>query len=147
MEVLEIMIRNVVSILKAGERPAIKQRGDKATYCAKRVPEDGFIVWTEPAEAIDRLVRATTKPYPGAFTFANGRKIIVWRTDFHLARPYSAQPGQILYFEDGKPVVHCGDGVDLILSDIELAADGKRHLGDVLMAHQRLGFPYPWMTQ
>ena len=27
---------------------------------------------------VDRLVRATTHPYPGAFTFVKGDKVIIW---------------------------------------------------------------------
>ncbi len=28
---------------------------------------------------VDRLVRATTKPYPGAFIIRNNKKIIIWK--------------------------------------------------------------------
>ena len=48
----------------------------------KRTPEDGRIDWKLPAEEIHRLIRASTKPYPGAFTFFKNRKITIWKSSF-----------------------------------------------------------------
>lgn len=55
------------------------QRG-QPTYCITRLPEDGLIDWSQSTVAIDRLVRALTHPYPGAFTYFNGKKLTVWKT-------------------------------------------------------------------
>lgn len=55
------------------------QRG-QPTYCITRLPEDGLIDWSQSTVTIDRLVRALTHPYPGAFTYFNGKKLTVWKT-------------------------------------------------------------------
>ena len=49
----------------------------KATYFGKRVPEDGHIDWNWQKERIYNWIRAQAKPYPGAFTFLNDKKITI----------------------------------------------------------------------
>lgn len=55
----------------------IKQDESEATYFGKRTPLDGEIKWNWDSERIRNWVRAQAFPYPGAFTFYNGEKIIV----------------------------------------------------------------------
>jgi len=50
----------------------------KPTYYPKRRPVDGEILWNLIAEEIDRLVRATTKPFPGAYSYIEDIKIHIW---------------------------------------------------------------------
>ena len=59
----------------------IKQDHTKATIYPKRTPEDGLIDWNLPPKRIKDFIRAQTKPYPGAFTFINGKKVIIWDAD------------------------------------------------------------------
>lgn len=54
-----------------------KQTEENATYFGKRTPEDGQIVWDWHKERIRNWIRAQASPYPGAFTFFEGKKIIV----------------------------------------------------------------------
>ena len=44
-------------------------------------PKDGEIDWQQPATDIANLVRAVTKPYPGAFTHARSAKVLVWNAE------------------------------------------------------------------
>jgi methionyl-tRNA formyltransferase len=46
----------------------------------KRTPDDGKIHWNKSSNEIQTLVRATTYPYPGAFTILNGKHIKIWKT-------------------------------------------------------------------
>ncbi len=48
------------------------------SYFGGRRPEDGRIDWSRPAVEIYNLVRAVTRPYPGAFTELSGDPLIVW---------------------------------------------------------------------
>jgi methionyl-tRNA formyltransferase len=140
------MLREVAPLLQSGSCPAVAQLEAHATYCAKRTPADGYIDWTSSSKIIDRLIRATTKPYPGAFTFAEHEKMVVWQAEFHDGSRYSALPGQILYFERDMPVVRCGDGVNLILLHFEVGTAGRHGGSRTLAVHQRLGFPPPWAS-
>ncbi|GAG17414.1 unnamed protein product, partial [marine sediment metagenome] len=45
------------------------QSKEGATYYPKRTPKDGIINWKETTENIYNLIRAVTKPFPGAFSF------------------------------------------------------------------------------
>lgn len=78
-EVLEEMVADLAPAFAAGQVPRTPQDHSRATYYFRRRPEDGLIDWRQPAEDIYRLVRAVSRPYPGAFTFRSGRKVTVWR--------------------------------------------------------------------
>lgn len=67
-----------IPILLSGEKYGILQDESNASYYPKRTPGDGKINWNLKAEAIERLVRATTRPYPGAFTYNKMQKLIIW---------------------------------------------------------------------
>lgn len=58
------------------------QDHSKATYFGKRTPEDGLIDWNWHKERIFNWVRALSNPYPGAFSFLNGSKIIIDQVSF-----------------------------------------------------------------
>lgn len=51
----------------------------KATYWEGRKPKDGELIETMSMDNVDRLVRATTKPYPGAYILRKDKKVIIWK--------------------------------------------------------------------
>ncbi len=55
-----------------------KQDKTKIEVYPQRKPEDGLIDWTWNSEKIRNFIRAQTKPYPGAFTILNGKKVTIW---------------------------------------------------------------------
>lgn len=65
-------------ILQALAEPAIPQPqpDDGATYAPKLTRADGALDWTQPAEALDRRVRAMT-PWPGAWCRLGGEVLKV----------------------------------------------------------------------
>jgi methionyl-tRNA formyltransferase len=77
---IEVLIRNL-PLLASGNAPKIKQDHSIATYFPKRNPEDGQINWEWEPSKIKNFIRAQSKPYPGAFTIINGKKIILWDAD------------------------------------------------------------------
>lgn len=44
----------------------------------KRTPSDGLISFKSRTSEIYNLIRATTKPFPGAFSYINGCKVTIW---------------------------------------------------------------------
>lgn len=56
----------------------IPQNNNLATYWEGRRPKDGRLSSLMIVEEVERLVRATTKPYPGAFIEIEDEKIIIW---------------------------------------------------------------------
>jgi methionyl-tRNA formyltransferase len=49
-----------------------------ATVWARRKPEDGLITPDFRVEEVDRLIRAVTRPYPGAFIETPQGRLILW---------------------------------------------------------------------
>lgn len=93
-----------------------KQKGIP-TYYPKRTANDGKINWETDIFEIHNLVRAVTKPYPGAFTFYNEIKIYIWS-----AQPFDTRIDTIKHvfgevikvFENGELIVKAGSGLLLI---------------------------------
>lgn len=99
--------------LLAGEWDPVPQDETRASWWGKRGPDDGLIDWNAPARAIVRLVRTASRPYPGAYTYYRGRKVILWRareTDL----PFRGVVGRVLQVRDGEVLVQTGDGLLLI---------------------------------
>jgi methionyl-tRNA formyltransferase len=64
-------------LLKQGKAPRIPQDHSKATYWPKRTPEDGEIEWGRPAQEVFNFIRGLTDPYPGAYTYIDGKKVTI----------------------------------------------------------------------
>ena len=72
-----LIVKKVISIIESRNIKLNPQDNSKATYFGKRTPTDGLIDWNWQKERIRNWVRAQAKPYPGAFTFYKGKKIII----------------------------------------------------------------------
>ncbi len=70
-----------------------------------------------------------TKPYPGAFTYVNGKKLNIWESQpFDSKIKYNNETGVIVEkFSTGHFVVKCKDGL-LLVTDY----DGSVTLGDIM---------------
>ena len=65
--------------LISGKYTLQQQDESKATYWEGRTPADGVIKAGMSEEEVDRLITATTHPYPGAFYInEEGEKVVVW---------------------------------------------------------------------
>jgi methionyl-tRNA formyltransferase len=126
MAVLSSVMDEGLAAIATGAAPRGMQDERCATYAARRSVDDGAIDWTASAVVIDRLIRATTRPYPGAFTFSGGDRLIVWRSSIPAdSMTYHAQPGQIVAIRANVVTVQTGEGL-LCLEEWE--ADGKATL-------------------
>lgn len=128
---LAAMIPPLFEQLAKGECPARPQDHAQATYLAVRRPADGEIDWTRSAEEIERLVRAVTRPFPGAFSRLGEREVVVWSARVARYPNWFASVGQVFAYEDGAPVVRCGGDTDLALTEYEFR---PAHEGDSVPA-------------
>jgi len=78
--------------------------------CYPRRPEDGRIDWSADARAIVRLINASGKPYSGAYSFLDNRRVTIWSAEVtEELSPYLAVPGQVLLIGESV-VVAAGSG-------------------------------------
>ena len=69
------IILNSITKNKIDYKP---QEKSKIKVFPQRSPDDGEIDWTWNINRIKDFVRAQTKPYPGAWTIINNKKVILW---------------------------------------------------------------------
>jgi methionyl-tRNA formyltransferase len=98
------------------------QSAEAATYGCTRLPADGEIDWAAGTFAIDALIRALVPPYPGAFTYHEGRRMAIWRASAidHPPAYAGRVPGRVVHVsrDEGYVDVLTGDGV-LRIFDVE----------------------------
>lgn len=86
-------------------QPTLQDEAD-ALRCYPRRPADGRIDWSVSAEEVLRLVRASSRPFDGAFTMLEGeRRITIWRASLVDAGRILAVPGQVCFEQGGAPVI------------------------------------------
>jgi methionyl-tRNA formyltransferase len=76
----EIIKENLVKIQK-GTAPKIHNSSKSYPICPKRTPKDGEIDFNRSSLEVYNFIRALTKPYPGAFTYVNGKKIVIYKIE------------------------------------------------------------------
>ena len=113
----EITLHRCLPALMAGAAKLTAQDLSKGAYFGGRKAEDGRIDWKQGARDIHNLVRAVTRPYPGAFCDTAAGRLIIWRT-LALERRSTGAPA--LYLENDAICARCGDGGLLKILDAEL---------------------------
>ena len=110
----------------AGNPPRRKMDISKGSYFGRRRPEDGRIDWRWPARRIFNLVRAVTHPYPGAFCFVGGRKLMVWEARIGIEAGSRGAPGEIVgEASDGALEIAAGEGSVIVRrAQFETGAEG-----------------------
>jgi len=102
------MLDEILPRIKAGSAPKKPQDHSQASYFGGRKPEDGEIDWTESAGRIRNLVRAVTRPYPGAFSFYGQQQCYFWKVTEHPGYEGYLKPGTVI--TTTPFVIACGAG-------------------------------------
>ena len=124
----------------AAPLPGMKQDDGKASYCAKRTAADGLIDWSREAVDIDRLIRAVTHPYPGAFGWLRGSKLTIWEATIWAGPTYHGSPGQIVARHEQGLVITCANGTALLATKWDwpdlASRNGKVPVGERIVLAQ-----------
>jgi methionyl-tRNA formyltransferase len=133
-----LLIRTLDGVF-AGTVRATAQDASRATLTRKIRKHHGAIDWARPSRELERHVRAMT-PWPSAFTFHRGRRVLVVSCASTDARA-PAEPGRVTALE--PLTVACGEGA-LVLN--ALCPEGGRTMtaaeylaGHPLVAGEALG--------
>ena len=100
------MLDGALRALFAGAARHRPQDISKGSVFGGRKPEDGEIDWSQTARAVHNLVRAVAPPWPGAFTWLGGERLLINRTRVAEDAGRHGLPGTVL--RDGT--VACGTG-------------------------------------
>lgn len=89
--------------------------------CYPRSPRNGEIDWNQPATDIDRLVRASSIPFDGAYTHIGLEKLIIWKAHVETPQfPFIGVPGQVAERKQGTGEVSIITGRGfLVLEKVE----------------------------
>jgi UDP-4-amino-4-deoxy-L-arabinose formyltransferase/UDP-glucuronic acid dehydrogenase (UDP-4-keto-hexauronic acid decarboxylating) len=103
-----VLLDEILPKIKDGTAPRTSQDHSTATYYGGRRPEDGEIDWTGTARQVRNLVRAVTRPYPGAFSYIANQKCLFWAVSEVSYSGEELSPGTILSVDPF--VILCGEG-------------------------------------
>lgn len=114
------LVYEAICKLRDPEFEPIPQDEDEAFYFPKRVPEDGIIDWNFTAEQLYDWIRALSYPYPRAFTYYNGEKVVINRSKVEKGKEITGvKNGTILKVGKEFVLVKVQDG-EVRLKEMEL---------------------------
>jgi len=116
----ELCLQRTLPQLLAGSAPHRQQDLSQGAYFGGRCAEDGRIDWQQNARQIHNLVRAVSRPYPGAFADLPAGRLLLWRTRVLDDATVSADSGT-LQTRAGRIEIHPAGGGILQVLDAELA--------------------------
>lgn len=111
------LVREAVPEWVAGRLEAVPQDARRATTTRLLKKEDGRLDWRQPAERLERRVRALAG-WPGTYTHWRGKLLKVWRAGAEDGR---AAPGLVL------PELRVGTGQGLLRLE-EVQIEGRRRM-------------------
>ena len=118
------LVLKSLHLIERGEAPRAPQDLAKATYAPKLIRDSGRIDWSQPAEIIERKIRAFN-PWPGGFTEiktdAGPRKLKVFSAQ---VANEAGKPGDVLS-SDGRLVIAAGQNA---VSLLEVQLEGRKRM-------------------
>ena len=116
------LLLHVLEAMEAGTAVETPQDHTQATYAPKITRDDGLIDWSLPAASIHNRVRGLY-PWPHAFTFVDGARVIILRTRV-LAGRTPEPPGTVVAVGKDSLEVASGDGERVSIEVVQ--PEGKR---------------------
>jgi methionyl-tRNA formyltransferase len=119
-----LLLREVVDRLARDEAiEEVPQDDAVATHAPKIEKQEGLIDWSRPAAALDSHVRGM-QPWPGAFTFVDGHRLVVREATVDARQAGAIEPGGLVAAEGDAIVLACGGGTTLRVTRVQ--PEGKR---------------------
>ena len=118
-----LLIKTLQGLVK-GTIAKKKQDDSLATYASKLTKEQGLLNWSWPAERLCGLIRGLD-PWPGAFTYYNGKMLKLFGCLLANNRQTFSAPGRIKSLTEKGLEIETGQGA-IIVSEIQ--SPGKKRL-------------------
>ena len=118
------LLRDVVDRMGRGD-PIVEvpQDDTKATLAPRLEKHEGLIDWTRPARVVECHVRGM-QPWPGAFTFVDGQRLVVREASADVCPSGDGEPGALVAPDGEAILLACGDGQCLRVTRVQ--PEGKR---------------------
>ena len=123
-ETNRVMLLRLIDRLSNGLPPVMNKKNvTSEELLPRRRPKDGLMDWNLPSQKVYDFIRALTRPYPGALSFINGKRFIIWNASLLPAMPFH-EPGLIVgpvispETSSCGYLVSCSDGC-IIIHDLE----------------------------
>ncbi len=118
------LLAETVDRVASGPVTETAQDESKVTYAPKLTKAEGLIDWSRTSEGIHNQIRGLT-PWPHAYSFLDGTRYILHRSQVGALTPESSSPGTIVAASPHEGLfVVCGDHTTLEIVDLQL--EGKR---------------------
>ena len=135
----QIMIERLVTGLMNGSAPSMEIPNEtEEPLLPRRKPKDGLIQWAQSGRSIYNFIRALTDPYPGAFTWLEHRKWLLWKASLLPVDSKKAglKPGEIgdkvySFIAEENGILVGTEDMLLILHEVE-DEQGIRYSGKAL---------------
>jgi methionyl-tRNA formyltransferase len=128
------LLLDVVEDLAAGRARELPQDDAKATYAPRLTKEEGLLDFALPSVSVHNRVRGL-RPWPTAYTFLNGRRLVIHQTKLADLGEVAAAPGQCVAAGAAGITVACGDARGIVI--LQLQPEGRRVMSarDYLAGH------------
>jgi methionyl-tRNA formyltransferase len=103
------LVVEALEIAACGGLTPVRQPSEGVTYARKIEKAEAQVDWTQPADAIERRMRAFD-PFPGASAQLRGETVKLWRGRALMQGRGSVAPGTIVAVDDNGIGVACGTG-------------------------------------
>lgn len=98
--------------LKEGLWNPVPQCEHLASYYGVRKEEDGIINWNDNANYINRLIKAASKPHPGAYTYCKDEKLVIWSSRLEKELQFKGVIGRVLLKNEKQELlIQTGEGL------------------------------------
>lgn len=117
---------DAMDMIENGTAKPVPQNNDEATYVTVLKKSMGELDFNNSAEYLERLIRGLI-PWPGAFTFVNGKMLKLWKTVVSgvlMNEGEAGVPGR-LFVRDDELFIETSEGS---LQILELQIEGKKRM-------------------
>lgn len=140
IKAIEISLDRLLPKLKKGVLDWRNQDHSEATYFGRRTPNDGYIDWTNSAKEIHKLIRASSKPHPGARSFKGNLSVTIWKARLENEKKVKGVIGRVLEINNqGDLLIQTGEGL-LWIQEYELFDFDNNKIHEQLKVGQKLGY-------
>ena len=128
---------HTLAALSNGLAVAVEQDDQLSCYAAKITKQEALVDWSQPAQLLDRQIRAFN-PFPAAYTTLGELRIKIWQAE--PTKATGLTPGQIISTDNAGLLVSCGEQ-SLLLTEIQLPGKSRMAVSEVLKSRGELFAP------